>query len=99
LHEGEVAQAVADSGGAVVDLPDAEILDAWRVLATEEGLFCEPSSAAGVAALFSDRPPAGSRVVCVLTGHGLKDPDAVDRMAKPPVPVDPDPDAIAEAAA
>jgi threonine synthase len=99
VHAEEVEQALADSGGTAVDLPDAEILGAWRLLSREEGLFCEPSSAAGVAALLRERPPAGSRVVCVVTGHGLKDPDAVDRSAEAPVPVDPDPDAIAEAAA
>jgi threonine synthase len=99
VHESEVTQALAGSGGAVVDLPDAEILEAWQLLSREEGLFCEPSSAAGVAALLRERPPAGSRVVCVVTGHGLKDPEAVERVAEAPVPVDPDPDAIAEAAA
>jgi len=51
-------------------------LSAWRLLAQREGLFCEPSSAAGLAALLTD-PPSGARVVCILTGHGLKDPDAV----------------------
>jgi threonine synthase len=59
-----------------VSLADDQILEAWRLLAQEEGLFCEPSSAAGIAALLA-HPPSGARVVCVLTGHGLKDPDAV----------------------
>jgi threonine synthase len=99
VHAAEVEAALEDSGGTAIDLADDEILAAWRLLAREEGLFCEPSSAAGVAALLRDPPPAGSRVVCVLTGHGLKDPAAVDRDAEPPVPVDPDPDAIAAAAA
>ena len=98
VHADRVEQALADSGGTAVELQDAEILGVWRLLATEEGLFCEPSSAAGVAALLRERPPAGSRVVCVLTGHGLKDPEAVDRAAEAPVRVDADPDAIAEAA-
>jgi threonine synthase len=75
-HEAEVSRALADSGGAAPSIPDDAILDAWRLLAQEEGLFCEPSSAAGLAALFAD-PPQGARVVCVITGHGLKDPDAV----------------------
>ena len=65
-----------ESGGEAPSLPDEAILDAWRLLAHEEGLFCEPSSAAGLAALLAD-PPSGARVVCVITGHGLKDPDAV----------------------
>jgi len=98
VHAEEVERALADSGGVAIDLPDDEILAAWRLLAREEGVFCEPSSAAGLAALLREPPPAGSRVVCVVTGHGLKDPDAVDRDAEPPVPVDPDPDAIAAAA-
>jgi threonine synthase len=75
-HEAEAQRALADSGGTAPSIPDEAILDAWRVLAQEEGLFCEPSSAAGLAALFVD-PPRAARVVCVITGHGLKDPDAV----------------------
>jgi threonine synthase len=75
-HAEEAQQAVEDSRGDVVALTDSAILDAWRLLAREEGLFCEPSSAAGLAALLAD-PPREARVVCVITGHGLKDPDAV----------------------
>jgi len=75
-HAEEARRAVKDSGGAVVSIDDAAILAAWELLAREEGLFCEPSSAAGLAALFAD-PPDDARVVCVITGHGLKDPDAV----------------------
>jgi threonine synthase len=98
-HRVEAEEAIASSGGAVVSLSDDEILGAWRDLAHLEGVFCEPSSAAGVAALAKERPEAGSRAVCVITGHGLKDPEAATRLAPPPVAVDPDPDAIAEAAA
>ena len=47
-------------------------------IARLEGLFCEPASAAGVAGVAQVRP--GGRVVCVLTGHGLKDPDAAERL-------------------
>jgi threonine synthase len=75
-HRETAERAVADSGGAVVTVSDEAITDAWRLLAHEEGLFCEPSSAAGLAALLAD-PPRGSRVVCVVTGHGLKDVEAV----------------------
>jgi threonine synthase len=75
-HRAEAERALSESGGAAVSMPDEEILAAWRMLAREEGLFCEPSSAAGLAALLAD-PPADARVVCVITGHGLKDPDAV----------------------
>jgi threonine synthase len=75
-HAEAARLAVADSGGAVVSVDDAAILEAWQLLAREEGIFCEPSSAAGLAALLAD-PPGDARVVCVITGHGLKDPDAV----------------------
>jgi len=75
-HAEEARRAVEDSGGAVVSLGDTAILEAWELLAREEGVFCEPSSAAGLAALFTD-PPRNARVVCVVTGHGLKDPDTV----------------------
>lgn len=56
---------------------DAEILEAYRLLASEEGIFCEPASAASVAGLLQvkDQIPTGATVVCVLTGNGLKDPD------------------------
>jgi threonine synthase len=75
-HAEAAQRAVEDSGGSVVPVDDAAILEAWELLAREEGLFCEPSSAAGLAALLAD-PPLDARVVCVITGHGLKDPDAV----------------------
>jgi threonine synthase len=98
VHRADAEAAVAESGGAVVPLADAEIVAAWLDLAREEGVFCEPSSAAGLAAVLKE-PPRGERVVCVVTGHGLKDPEAVERHADAPVEVDPDTDAIAEAAA
>ena len=75
-HAEDARRAVEDSGGGVVALDDTAILEAWELLAREEGVFCEPSSAAGLAALFTD-PPGNARVVCVVTGHGLKDPDSV----------------------
>jgi len=75
-HADAAQRAVEDSGGSVVPVDDAAILEAWELLAREEGLFCEPSSAAGLAALLAD-PPLDARVICVITGHGLKDPDAV----------------------
>jgi threonine synthase len=98
-HRVEAEAAISSSGGAVVSLSDEEILAAWRDLAHLEGVFCEPSSAAGIAALAKERPDAGTRAVCVITGHGLKDPEAATRLSPPPVAVDPDPDAIAKAAA
>ena len=58
-------------------MTDEEILEAYRILAAHEGVFCEPASAASVAGLLKvkDRVPNNSTVVCVLTGNGLKDPD------------------------
>lgn len=97
IHRADAEAAVERSGGAVVTLSDEEILDAWRLLAREEGLFCEPAAAAGVAAVARSGIDSGLRVVCVVTGHGLKDPETAARLAAPPIPVDPDPDSIAEA--
>ena len=76
-HADEAQRAVEESGGAILALDDGTIMEAWRLLAREEGVFCEPSSAAGLAALLAE-PPGDGRVVCVITGHGLKDPDAVE---------------------
>lgn len=89
----------AEAAAEVVSVGDDEILVAWQDLARLEGVFCEPSSAAGIAGLRAHPPAPGSRVVCVLTGHGLKDPGTVDRTVPPPVSVEADADAIAEAAA
>jgi threonine synthase len=91
------APFVQTSGAEVVDVADDAIVEAWRELAVREGIFCEPAAAAGVAALAAD-PPEGQTVVCVLTGHGLKDVEAVERYAAPAIAVDPDPDSIAAAA-
>ena len=72
-------QAVQESSGTVEMVTDEEILAAYQALAKEEGVFCEPASAASVAGLSKDsqagRLPEGATVVCTLTGHGLKDPD------------------------
>jgi len=71
-----------ESGGAIAAVSDAEIVAAYRFLAREEGVFCEPASAAGVAGLLklarAGRKPRGV-VVCVLTGHGLKDPETAQK--------------------
>ena len=65
-----------ESGGRIQAVTDEEILDAYRLLASQEGVFCEPASAASVAGVlkYRDDLPEGA-VVCTLTGHGLKDPD------------------------
>jgi len=62
----------------VVAVGDEELVEWWRAVARLEGLFCEPASAAGIAGVARVRP--GGRVVAVLTGHGLKDPDAAERL-------------------
>ncbi len=65
------------SQGEFNAVTDEEILEAYRLLAAHEGVFCEPASAASVAGLLKvkDRVPADATIVCVLTGNGLKDPD------------------------
>jgi threonine synthase len=69
----EAMEAMTGSGGAVRAVTDAQILDAYRLLAASEGIFCEPASAASVAGLLAHGANGARRVVCVLTGHGLKD--------------------------
>jgi threonine synthase len=92
---GEEALAAArDSGGFIDMVTDEEIIDAYKMVAATEGIFCEPASAASIAGLRKARDdgrvPAGARVVCILTGHGLKDPDtAVGSAAKPIFTEDP----------
>jgi threonine synthase len=71
---------LARSNGTVLTLSEQQLLDAWRLLSTTEGLFCEPASAAGIAAVQLAGLAPGTRVVCVVTGHGLKDPDAVEAL-------------------
>jgi threonine synthase len=86
--EGAV-EAASSSGGEILAVTDDEILHAQRRLMREEGLFVEPASAASVAGLLAlnavGRLPVGSVIVCVLTGHGLKDPQWGVRDAPEPV--------------
>jgi threonine synthase len=91
------AESVRASGATVVTVSDEEIVAAWLQLATVEGLFCEPSSAAGLAAIRRG-DVAGERLVVTITGHGLKDTESADRYAPALEQVDADPDAIAAAA-
>ena len=69
----------------MLTVTDDQILRAWSTLAREEGVFCEPSSAAGVAGIELAGLPRGTRVVCVITGHGLKDPESATTHAAPAV--------------
>jgi threonine synthase len=91
--------ATTQSGGWFRALSDAKILSAQKMLAKCEGLFVEPASAASLAGIIEDardgRIAAGSTVVCVATGHGLKDPDTAISMSEPAVSVAADLDKIA----
>jgi threonine synthase len=91
----EAMDAVTGSRGEIRAVSDAEILDAYAYLGANEGVFCEPASAASVAGLL--KYGAEGKVVCVLTGHGLKDPTtAIDR-AGGVISCDPDYDALESA--
>jgi threonine synthase len=80
--------AVDESHGAIRAVTDEEILSAWAWLAKTEGVFCEPASAATIAGLIKFGVPANSKVVCVLTGNGLKDPDTAVNSASAPIVLD-----------
>ena len=79
--------AQSESGGWFDELSDEEILAAQKLLAQREGIFCEPASAASLGGALRDlrsgKIPAGSSVVCTLTGHGLKDPDTAIAQCSP----------------
>jgi threonine synthase len=81
--------AQKESGGWFDAFSDAEILETQKLLAEKEGVFCEPASAVSLAGALRDirngKIPEGSRVVCTLTGHGLKDPDTAIAQSSAPV--------------
>ena len=88
------AVAARDESEGIIDMvTDDEIMDAYRKVAANEGIFIEPASAASLAGLIKKAPTMDlrkSRVVCVFTGHGLKDPGLPAKYAAPPtqLPVD-----------
>jgi threonine synthase len=82
----EAMAAMRDSRGAVNAVSDEQILDAYRMLASREGVFCEPASATSVAGLLHHGAGGARRVVCVLSGHGLKDPQTALEQAGSVVP-------------
>jgi len=84
----EAMGAFTGSRGQVRAVTDEQILDAYELLASREGVFCEPASAASVAGLLAYG--AEGRVVCVLTGHGLKDPQTAMSRAGSVIPCRPD---------
>jgi threonine synthase len=93
--------AVKKSGGLMEMVSDEEILEAQAFLARGEGIFVEPASAASIAGLLKISA-AGSldrteKVVCVTTGHGLKDQDIILRRSPPVTEVDPSADSVAKA--
>jgi threonine synthase len=93
-------EAVSSSRGSIRTASDEEILAAEQRLMKEEGLFVEPASAASVAGLLglaaAGRLPKGGTVVCVLTGHGLKDPRWATQGAPEPAVCPPESDAVAQ---
>ncbi len=92
--------ASRESQGWFDELTDDEILVAQKLLAEGEGIFCEPASAISVAGAMRDiergKIEPGSRVVCTLTGHGLKDPDTAIQQSTAPITVEAEMDAVNE---
>ncbi|EMI10019.1 threonine synthase [Anoxybacillus gonensis] len=92
-------QAANESGGKIDEVTDAQILDAYRLLAREEGIFAEPASCASIAGVMkqveSGEIAKGSRIVAVLTGNGLKDPNvAMDATNIQPIVLPNDEEAV-----
>jgi len=87
----KAVRARDESGGVIEAVSDREILEAYRFIASKEGIFCEPASAASLAGViklskkgyFKD----GDTIVCTLTGNGLKDPDTALRVSEEPIRV------------
>jgi threonine synthase len=93
----DAMNAMTASGGSVRAVTDEQILSAYRVLAATEGIFCEPASAASVAGLLVHGAGDARTVACVLTGHGLKDPQTALAQAGAVVPCEPELGAIERA--
>jgi threonine synthase len=86
----QALEALDESNGIITAVSDAKILESWQMLARLEGIFVEPASATGVAALKQqiekgEIDPRGKTAVCILTGHGLKDPGTAVEQAAPPI--------------
>jgi threonine synthase len=91
----DAMDAVTSSRGEIRAVSDQEILEAYSFLGAHEGVFCEPASAASVAGLV--KYGAEGRVVCVLTGHGLKDPTTAMSQASSVIPCEPEIGAVEKA--
>ena len=91
-------KAAEESGGKIDMVSDGEILYAYKTVASTEGIFCEPASAASVAGLIKLTREGffkgGETVVCTLTGNGLKDPDTAIKVCEEPVTVPPEINAV-----
>jgi threonine synthase len=86
------AVAARDESGGIIDsVTDDEILEAYKLIAAKEGIFCEPASAASLAGVIKLSKQGyfkgGDTIVCTLTGNGLKDPDNAIRLSEPPIKV------------
>jgi len=86
----QALEALDESGGIITAVTDETILESWSLLAKVEGVFVEPASATGVAALKQqiergEIDPRDKTAVCILTGHGLKDPGTAVSQATPPI--------------
>ncbi len=95
------AEAARDESGGLIDMvSDDEILSAYKLIASKEGIFCEPASAATVAGLLKLSKKnffkGDETIVCTLTGHGLKDPDNAIKISEPPITVEADFNKIAD---
>ncbi len=91
----KAAEAARDESGGLIDMvSDQEILDAYQMVSSTEGIFCEPASAASIAGVIKKSKEGyfrkGARVVCTLTGHGLKDPDNAIKVSVEPVTCEPE---------
>jgi threonine synthase len=93
----DAMNAMTASGGSVRSVTDEQILSAYRLLASTEGIFCEPASAASVAGLLVHGAGDAHRIACVLTGHGLKDPQTALGQAGAVVACDPELSAVERA--
>jgi threonine synthase len=97
----KAAEAARDESGGLIDtVTDDEILTAYKMLAGLEGIFVEPASAASVAGVIKLNQKGyfkkGSTITCVLTGHGLKDPDRALCTAKKPIVIESKEEAVME---
>jgi threonine synthase len=98
------AEAARDESGGLIDkVTDDEIVEAYKILAREVGVFCEPASAASIAGLIKmnnagyfsmNKSEDKIKIVCILTGHGLKDPDRAIKSISRPKPVSSDKEAV-----